>query len=82
MVDLSWVKCPKCGESGDLVRQGPALNIGTKRKRGAVPAWKATVLTTSVCSAVRCGFCGHVFNTTQPTRRESFGYDGINDVPF
>jgi hypothetical protein len=70
---ITWCTCPACGENKDIRRQGPALSISTKRKSGAAPAQKATVLTTSVCTMVRCGFCGTVFRSDGPTFYEAFG---------
>ena len=79
---LKWAACPFCGESTDLNRVAPPLRIGLKNKAGNAPRQQAQVLTTSIETRVRCGFCGNVFSTTEPTMKEAFGNDQIGDVPY
>jgi hypothetical protein len=79
---LKWCQCPKCAESTDLKRLSPPLRVGLKNKSGSAPNQQAQVLTTSIETRVRCGFCGTIFNTTEPTMKEAFGDDQIGDVPF
>jgi uncharacterized Zn finger protein len=62
------------------MRVGTALRIRTKRLRGAAPIQTAQVLTQSISTTVRCGVCGTIFQTTSPTRREAFGFDGVGDT--
>jgi len=82
LTDLTWTKCPRCGEISDLLRVGPALRLRTKRLKGAAPTWTAQVYTQSINTMVRCNFCGNIFHTTEPTRREAMGFDGIGDTPY
>lgn len=81
-MSLTWTQCPKCGESTDLVRLGPALTVGLKLKPHCPPKQKAQVLTTHVQTQVRCNFCGTTFHTLEPTMKEAFGYDGVDDTPY
>ena len=82
MTDLHWVKCPKCGDTSDLHRIGQPLRVRTKRLRGAAPLWNAQVLTQSISTQIRCSYCGTIFHSTEPTRQEAFGYDGVGDTSY
>ena len=79
---LKWIRCPECGESTDIQRLGPPIRIGLKNKSGCAPRQKGAVLTSSIETRVKCGYCGTIFNTTEPTMNEAFGDDQTGDVPY
>lgn len=63
----TWVSCPGCGETDDLVR----LNPLKRTKNGMIVAGKK----------VKCRKCGTVFETEMGTRKENMGMDyGAGEV--
>jgi hypothetical protein len=66
----TWVKCPKCNECNDLVRQNP---LKRTKKNGWIVASKR----------IKCGFCGTTFYSDKGTRRENMGLDyGAGETAF
>ena len=77
--DLTWVCCPKCGETVQLERKGKlgVISLQTHNYQGFDIGRKYTV---SQPRAVKCFSCNHVFYTDEPIIFEAMGRDGCEDA--
>ena len=75
MTDKKWVRCPKCGESTDLHRIGQSGNLYVRDKRTEKMGIKHS-------RTVKCGYCDTIFYTDEPTFKEAFGADTVNETSF
>lgn len=75
MTDLKWVRCPDCGESTDLERIGQVGNLYVRDK-------KTEKMGVRQSSRVKCGYCGTIFTTDEPTMAEAMGRDTVHETSF